>query len=463
LNRGLAVGVPPALGRVAVSRVGTRPARQDKGGGAGGFSLTAAKRVVLPNGLKLILLEDHRLLIVVARAEVADVTLREPAEKAGVAALTGGLLEEGTDQHTGKEIAALIEDTGGSLGFTSSRAGLKVLTPDTNLGLGLMFECLTRPAFPAEAFERVKDQQLSAIDDALTQPRTKARMLFSAAVYGEHPYGRPAAGTRATVEKLTAADCKEFHRLAFAPNFVTVVVVGDFKADEMAKKVEALTKNWKKSDAATPAPAAPPKATALIEKLVSDPEAAQVHVYLGHLGIKRNNPDYHKLLVMDYVLGTGTGFTDRLSANLRDRQGLAYTVSANISGSAGLQPGTFTGYIGTFPDKYTWVRDAFLKEIAKIRDEPPTAQEVDDAKTYLTGSLPFRFASLSDVAGELADAERYGLGFDYLETFRKEVGAVTPADVQAVAKKYLDPKTLTLVAVGPIDKAGKALPPKKDE
>src|SRR5262249_9199026 len=153
-------------------------------------------------------------------------------------------------------------------------------------------------------------------------------------VYGNHPFGRPSYGTRATVEKLTPADCKAFHKLAFAPNFTTVVVVGDFNTDEMIKKIEALTKNWPKSDLGKAVAPAPPKPVA-VERIVSDPTAAQVHFYIGHLGITRNNPDYYKLLVMDNVLGTGPGFTDRLSSTLRDRQGWAYTVQAAITGTAG--------------------------------------------------------------------------------------------------------------------------------
>jgi zinc protease len=431
------------------------PARQDAG--AGGFTLTAAKRVVLPNGLTLITLEDHRLPVVVAALDVADVMLREPAEKAGVATLTGGLFEEGTEKHTNKELATLIEDTGGSLSLGASGASLKVLTPDTDLGLGLMFECLMRPTFPAEEFERVKDQQLAGIDDSQTQPQVKASEAYHAIVYGKHPFGRPSEGTRATVEKLTRDDCKAFHKAAFAPNFTTLVVVGDFKTEEMVKKVEALTKDWKKSDAGKPAVPAPPKATAVVEKIISDPTAAQVHVFIGQLGITRDNPDYHKLLVMDNVLGTGPGFTDRLSSTLRDRQGWAYTVRATITGDAGKEQGTFTGYIGTFGKSFLDVRHGFLREFNKIRDEVPTKQEVEDAKQYLLGGLPFRFTTTSAVAGQLLAAEKYGLGFDFLEKFKKEVAAVTPEDVQAVAKKYLDPKTLAIVACGPIDKDGKPL------
>ena len=435
-------------------------ARANRADAPNAFSLTAAKKTVLPNGLTVITLEDHRLPVVVAALDIADVRLREPVDKLGVATLMGNLLEEGTAKRKGKEISALIEDVGGSLSLSSSGGSLKVLKPDTDLGLGLLFECLQTPSFPDEALERMREQQLSGIADAETQPRTKAGRLFYSTIYGDHPSGRPSLGKKEIVEKLTAADVKAFHKLAFAPNFATVAVVGDFKTDEMVEKIEALTKAWKKSDLGKPAVKAPPK-PAGGEKIVSEPNAAQVHVYIGHLGIKRDHPDYYKLLVMDNVLGVGPGFTDRLSSNLRDRLGLAYTVNASIANSAGKEPGTFTGFVGTFPDKFLDVKFGFMKEINRIRDEEPTKQEVDDAKKYLLGSLPFKFTTSSGVAGELLAAERYGVGFDYLEKFRKDVEAVTPADVQAMAKKHLDPKALLLVAVGAIDKDGKPLAKKK--
>jgi zinc protease len=445
------------------SRLRDAAARADREPASGGatFSLAAAKRTVLPNGLVVITLEDHRLPVVVASLAIKDVMLREPADKSGIAAFTGGLLEEGTDKHKGPEIAALIEDTGGSMNLASSGGSLKVLTPDTDLGLGLFFECLSRPNFPADAIERQRDQQLSAIDDAETQPRNRASALFRKLVYGNHPFGRPSLGKKELVEKFTAADCKAFHDSVVAPNNAILVLVGDFKNDEILKKVEAFTKDWKPTDAKKPEPAAPPKAEKLNEQIVSDPNAAQVHMYLGHLGITRQNPDYYKLLVMDNVLGTGPGFTDRLSATLRDRQGLAYTVNATIAMGAGNEIGTFTGFIGTAPKDFIAARDGFVTEIARIRDTAPTAQEVDDAKKYLLGNLPFRFTTMGAVAGQLLAAEQYGLGFDFLEKYRKEVAAVTPADVQAVAKKYLDPKTLTIVAVGAVDKDGKPLAKKK--
>jgi zinc protease len=178
---------------------------------------------------------------------------------------------------------------------------------------------------------------------------------------------------------------------------------------------------------------------------------------MGHPGIRRKNPDYYKLLVMDYVLGTGPGFTDRLSARLRDREGLAYTVNATISPSAGEEPGLFTCYIGTTPKSFAQVKREFLEELNRIRDEPPKPEEVEDAKRYLLGSLPFELTTNRQVAGKLLYVERYGLGFGYLDDYRAAVAAVTPEDVQAVAKKYLDPEHMVLVAVGAVDAEGKPL------
>jgi zinc protease len=461
--------LPPGMGKgdeFPVSheekpRANRSPRADEPKAGSAGLDLTKAKKTTLKNGITLITLENHRLPIVFAQAYVADVRLREPADKAGLAALTGSLLEEGTAAHTSEQIATLTEDAGTHLSFGTSGGSFKALTPDLQMGLGLLFECLAKPTFPAEAFARKKDEQLATVADLETQPNYRASNLFKAMVYGDHPYGRPTLGTKRTVEKLAAEDCKAFHKKAFLPNATTVVVVGDFDPTKLTELIEKASADWQPGDTTPPKVPDPPKVDKPSTAIVTDPAASQVHVYLGHLGIKRTDPDYYTLLVMDNVLGTGPGFTDRLSSTLRDRQGLAYTVNASITASAGEQPGLFQGYIGTFPDKYIWVRDGFLKEFNRIRDEPPTAKEVDDAKRYLLGSLPFRLTSNEAVAAQLLAAHRFNLGFNLLETFKEKVGAVTPAMVQEAAKSHLDPKKLTIVAVGPISSDGQPVKPKK--
>lgn len=461
MPRDARAGAPAPQG---VSRSPRRAQREAGSGGAAGFSLRDAQRVVLPNGLTLLLLENHRLPIVVAEAVVRDVRLQEPEEQAGIATLVGSLLDEGTAKYTGQQIAELIEDVGGSLSLTSNGGSVKVLTPDRGLGLNLLFDCLIRPSFAPDAFARQKEQLLSRIDDAERQPDLKARMLYRGLVYGKHPYGRPGLGRRAAVEKLTADDCRAFHRRAFTPGNTVVALVGDFQSKDVIEEIKQLTADWKGEPAARPTLPAVEKPQAFVQRLVTLPEAAQLHFFMGHPGIRRANPDYYKLLVMDYVLGTGPGFTDRLSARLRDREGLAYTVSATITSSADEEPGLFTCYIGTEPQNFTRVKQEFLEEVRRLRDEKPSAQEVEDAKKYLLGSLPFQLTTNERIANQLLLIERYGLGFDYHDTFRKAVAAVTPDDVQAVARKYLDPERMVLVAVGAVDGEGRPIqklgPPK---
>jgi zinc protease len=447
----------PSLAR----RASKGPQRE---GGSGGVSLKAAQRVELPNGLVLLLYENHRLPIVVAAAQVQHVMLLEPEDKAGVAALTGYLLDEGTAKHSGPQIAELIEDVGGTLAVSSNGGTVRMLAPHRRLGLELLLECLTEANFPKEAFERQKARLLSDIDEAEEQPESKAAQVYKELVYGKHPFGRPALGRRKVVEALTPEDCAAFHRRVFVPNNTLMAVVGDFDSKEVIDELTKLTAGWKKGELPKLDPPAvmPPKG--FEEKIVSLADAAQLHFYLGHPGIRRGNPDYYKLLVMDYVLGTGPGFTDRLSARLRDREGLAYTVTGNITSSASEEPGVFTCYIGTAPDNFERVKKLFLEELNRIRDTKATPEEVDDAKKYLLGNLPFQFTTINQVAEQLLMVEKYKLGFGYLDDFRKAVQAVTPDDVQAVAKKYIDPKKMVLVAAGAIDAKGKPLnrlPPPK--
>lgn len=426
-------------------------------GGPSSPSLKEAQRVVLDNGLTLLLLENHRLPAVVVDTLVDRIRELEPENKAGVAALTGRLLEEGTGKHTGPEIAELIEDAGGDLDLGATGGTVRVLSPDLSLGLGLLVECLTQPIFPKEAFEREKEDLLASLENEEQQPETRAELMFHELVYGKHPYGRSSFGRRESLQALTPADCADFHRRLFVPNNVTIAIVGDFDSKVVAAELKRLTAGWK----SRPLPAAKlpeiPKIPKFTQRILSMPEAAQLHFYLGHLGIRRDNPDFFKLLVMDYILGTGPGFTDRLSARLRDRQGLAYTVRAEITSGARQEPGVFSCYIGTPPENFALVKRIFLEELDRIRHEKPKPAEVEDVKKYLLGVLPFQLISNERIAGLLIDTERYKLGLGYLDDYRKAIAAVTPEDVLAVAQKYIDPERMVLVAAGALDENGKAL------
>ena len=413
-----------------------------------GFSLKNVQRVTLPNGLTLLLSENRRLPLIVAQVAVRDVHFYEPDDKLGVGMLTGYMLDEGSTQHKGQEIAELIEDVGGQLILSSTGGSVRVLSSQRQLGLGLLFECIAQPAFPKDAFNRNKERLLSGIEEAESQPLGKAKRAFYAAVFGNHPQSRPSLGYRKTVEKLTVDDCSAFHKRVFTPGNTVVAIVGDFDAKQVVAEVEKMTADWKGDAPGLPLLPVVEKPAKFTEQFIEMADAAQLQFYMGHVGIRRDSPDYYKLLVMDYVLGTSPGFTDRLSARLRDREGLAYTVRANISDTADREPGAFSCYIGTDSKNYEKVKKEFLEEINRIRDETPTKVEVDDAKQYLLGNLPFNFTTNASVAGQLLYIERNNLGFTFLEDYRKAVAAVTPEDVQAVAQKYIDPSRMVLIAVG---------------
>jgi zinc protease len=174
----------------------------------------------------------------------------------------------------------------------------------------------------------------------------------------------------------------------------------------------------------------------------------QVHVYLGHLGIRRTDPDFYVLSVMDHILGTGPGFTSRVSRKLRDEMGLCYAVSAGITPSAGEELGTFTAYIGTSPEHRQRAVDGFLDEIRRIRSEPPSEQELQDVKDYLTGSFVFALERNSNLAAYAIRAKRFELGFDFLERYPSVVRAITPEQVCEAAMRHLHPDRLAVVSAG---------------
>ena len=425
----------------------------------GANPLEGAKRVVLANGMVALLMERKGLPVIAAEASWNELRRHEPESKAGLAMLTSALLEEGSDGRTAIQFATDIEDMGAHMSFDASGASLTALSQDRNRAIALMLAALDRPDFPDDAFEQMKDGQLATILNNEKDGTARARQALHRAIYGRNHYlGREAFGTRSTVEKLERQDCVDFHRRVMTPDNMTIAIVGDFDAGEMEQFLAELT-GKSKARKAPPVPALPrmpaPRAS---REYISIPGSAQLQFFMGHTGITRDHPDYHALLVMDHVLGTGPGFTDRLSARLRDREGLAYTVRAEICSSADRVPGVFACYIGTDAGNLARVEQEFREEIDRLRKEAASAQEVADAKSYLLGSLPFKYDGHGALAGQLVMAERFGWKADHLDKFRKAVSEVTPEMVLEVARKHINPEKFHLVAAGPIDKkTGKPL------
>jgi zinc protease len=402
------------------------------------------RRVVLPNGLRVLLLPRRELPIFSARVHVEAGQVREA--KPGLAAFVGECLDEGAGGRGGQEIAETIESMGATLGAGALGASLRCLAPDAGRCLDVLADVLLRPDFPSSVVERKRGELVSAVAAEDDDPSFTGRIRLRREIYGDHPLGRRDKGGAEALRALTRDDLVAHHRDLFVPRNAILSAVGDFDADAMEAALRARFEGW--SDT-------PPRFVAASEPVLGDAreihieeDRDQLHAYLGHLGVRRSHPDWYALLVGDFVLGSGPGFTDRMSRKVRDQMGLAYTVWARIARSADLEPGTFTAYVGTAPATRRQALDAMRAEIERFVAGPIEEGEIDDARRYLLGGFVFGFETTDQVAEQIVQMERMGFGFDHPAEFVRRIEAVTVDDVQAAVRRSLFPDRLTTVTIG---------------
>ncbi|QUV95939.1 pitrilysin family protein [Chloracidobacterium aggregatum] len=415
----------------------------------------AVHRVVLPNGCVALLAEQSALPAVALYAIVAYGSRYESEDQAGLASLLGDMLDEGTAQHTAQDIALAIEATGARLntfgGYARSGLGLTALRDDFPQLLTIAADLLRHSRFPEDRFTPCQARRLAQLRSRADDARTVASDAFDALVYPGHPAGRPIVGYETTVSQLTVDDLRTAYARFFVPNNLLIAIVGDLPVAEMERRLMEVLADW------APAPdfrlpTVPPvqRQTVPQEQVLSRPDKEQIHILLGHLGITRTHPDYHALRVMDVILGDSPGMTARIPRILRDDLGLAYTTYANITSTAGVDPGRFVAYIGTSPEHQTKAIAAIRDEIERMRQEVVTPEELAAAKAYLTGSFVFNFETNAQRALFLIETEIHGLGDDYAQRYPERIDAVTAEDVLRVSQAHLNPAALTTVIAGPV-------------
>jgi zinc protease len=411
------------------------------------------ERVEYPNGLILLLSENHSTPSVSINAIVRTGSRFEPDDKAGLASLVGALLDAGTSNRSSQQIAETIEAVGGQVGtfgeYQSSGVIVRLLSKDIALGLDVASDLLMNAAFPQDKVGQDIDRRIAQIRARLDVPRTQASDVFNEIVFEGCPQHRPPIGYEGSVSALTRADVEQFYDRYYVPQNILLAIAGDFDKAEIKSMAEEMFGKWARSSGfVVPEVPRPRRQSCSIDKFVAASKE-QVNVLIGHLGIERNNPDYYALLVMDTILGSSPGFTSRIPRILRDEQGLAYSTFSNITSSAGLDPGRFVAYIGTAPENLERAISGLRGEIARIVEGGVTPEELEAAELYLTGSFVFHFQRNSQVAEFLVEAEVYGLGFDYLEKYPELIRSVSVEDVNRVTRRYIDPQNLTTVVVGP--------------
>jgi predicted Zn-dependent peptidase len=402
----------------------------------------------LPNGLKLVIVEQHELPIADVILQLRNGGEADPANRTGTAALTSALLTEGTTSRSALQIADqaafLGVRVGAGSGWEQSTVSLHTPTAQLDSAMALFADIALHPAFPAADLERVRKARLTSLQQLRDRGPSIADRAYATALYGEqHPYGRPLAGTEASIAAVSRADLQSFYDTYYRPNNATLLVVGDVRPDDVERRAQALFGGWARGDVPAPtnATAQAPKATTLV--LIDKPGAAQSSFRLGGIGVPRSTKDYFALQVLNTILGGS--FTSRLNQNLRETKG--YTYGAGSGFSMRRLAGPFTASAEVVSAKSDSALIEFLKELRAIRDTVPS-DELAKAKRYLQLGLPEDFETTGSIASQMLPLITYGIPLDFYNSAVENIGAVTQADVQRVARQYVDPDRLTLVIVG---------------
>lgn len=438
------------------------------GSGQEAPSLGEVHEEKLENGLTLMALRRSDVPVMTVQALVNAGQLFESEDKAGLANLVGNLLDEGIEddqgrRRSGDEIAGDVEFVGGQYSTSNEGVSVKVLSKHAEVAYNVVGDLLRFPSFPKPRFEKLREDQLAEIESMDQDPTHVARRLFYENVYKGHPFHRPAIGYEETVKALTPDDVDAYYHRLFRPENVIVVAVGDVDPREAMKELRARLETWKGQGPWTPP--AVPKAVRQAEPrtVYHKYKSSQVRIHLGHVGIERTNPDFFALRVMETILSTSPGFTNRLARNVRDVQGLAYDVSGSITVGSGQAAGPFQVVLGVEAKDKDKGLKAVMAELSQFLRDGPTQEEVRDAKSYLLSSFVSSWETVEDMADYLLTIKRYGLGSDYPARYYRAVHSVTAEEVLRVARKYIDLKNLTTVVVGPVDQNGNVIEGETDK
>ena len=396
-------------------------------------------------------------VLVVIRAGAA----LDPADRPGLAALTGDLLDEGCG---GLDALALHETLGRlgaqletEVGADATLVGLTTLERSSTPALSLLAEMITRPNLEASDFDRVRDLRLNRLLQLRDMPPAIAERVFTERLYGAHPYGHLPIGTEASLRAMDLGEVRTFHQQQYRPPQVTVIAVGNALEGghaALADSIEAAFGNWtcdtsegNQSDAADLSVAAGKSELVIVPRA----GAPQSELRIGHVAVARTSPDYHALVALNLVLGGQ--FVSRINSNLRERKG--YTYGARTSFEFRRGRGPFSLQASVQADATADALREALGELRAIRGERPvTAEELELGRAPLTRGYPRGFETAEQIARAAAQLALYDLPDDYFTTFVPKVLALTPGDLTRAAAAHIDPSRFVAVIVGDRDKIG---------
>jgi zinc protease len=414
------------------------------------FDVPPIQTATLPNGIRIALIEKHTLPVVAGRIQIDAGAVREPANKSGVAVLTGNLLSEGTREMTGAEIADKMAALGAQFGtggaFGSANASVTSLANVFGEAFAIAAKTVTEPRFDSADFARVRANSIANFEQSMSTTGGVAARIFASAVYDSAtPYSRLSGGTRKTLEALTRDDVMAWHRSSYSPRNTTVMLVGDITMSAARALVEKAFGGWS-ATAPTFAPLANKirsvPATRII--LVDRPGSVQSAITIGQGTVGWDSKDYFPIVATSQILGGGFG--SRANMNLREKHGWSYGAFANFNPLAGA--GTFSISSEVRTNATDSAIAEAVKEYKRIAAEPVPVDEARDQINNVVASFPSSVQTVQGLMARLANVVTYGLPSDFYTTYRERLAAVTPADVARVGRSILTPNAITVVAVG---------------
>lgn len=375
-------------------------------------------------------------------------------ERSGLASLTAGLLTQGAGEWDADTVAERIESVGAQLSAKAARdsasLSLRTLTeqPAMDRVLETAAKVLSEPRLAESDFERVRQNRLVGLRQDQQDPRTVASKAIYNMIFGDHPYAADPAGTLETVEAMRREDLVEFHRRYYVASNAVIAIVGALSKEQARDVAERLTGGLETGERPPELPPVPDLPNQLLEEL--DFPSTQTHIYAGHPGMRRLDPDYFPLYVGNHILG-GSGLVSLLSEEVREKRGLSYSVYSYFLPMS--KRGPFLIGLQTKNDQAAKAREVMMDTVRRFRDEGPTAEELTAAIKNITGGFPLRIAGNSKIVEYLAVIGFYGLPLDYLDRFSERVSQVTAEQVHDAFGRRVHPDRLATVIVGPLAKS----------
>jgi len=403
--------------------------------------------MTLPNGMRIIIKENHRLPLVSITAAFLGGTRLEKPEQVGISGFVSMMLTRGTNHRNASEIASTVESWAGEIEGFSGRNSLgisaKFLSKDLYQGLGLMADLLIHSSFPEDEITKVREDILSDINAKQDSPMPQLTDLFYGALYKIHPYGRPDTGTSESINSINRSDLmKCYNSLAVSSNLV-LCVAGDVFKDELLGKMPELFTGLDSSAFNQPEILPEPSLQGVRDVHLEKP-GKQTHIMLGYLSADLKSADNAVMTIIDAAL---SGQSGRLFTELRDKKSLAYTVSSFIR--PGLETGMFGVYLACEPEKLSTAREGIFRELEKVKEKGLSERELENAKKYVIGAEAIENQTNSSQALSMALNELYGLGYRHQQEFIREIKRVTLEDIKRVANKFFIPNSYAIATVGP--------------